>query len=155
MGANVLTLDGRINYSTNNLIERNFPCIIGLEAAATWWGLGTYNDSRNIMLVEDSDAPVEGEFIDADIAGFFVPSIDRTQLIKLSDCVSVTSKAQTVCDVIRYDRSLCYVLDIVMEAEESDDEAFKSELYALLDKYGLRQKYNELYAEAVDAFENQ
>lgn len=127
--------------------------LLGIEWAANYWGYSTFNPFMPIFIHEDDEFGAEGYFVDGIISNFFAPNINKTNIVDLGDGLYVTDKEQTIVDMLRYNRSACYLYETVMYGLE-DDNIDKGKLESLAKQYGVLEKMYEVYKIACDDFEN-
>lgn len=127
--------------------------LLGIEWAASNWGYSTFNPFIPIFLHEDNELGEEGYFVSGMICNFFAPNINKTNIVDLGDGLYVTDREQTIVDMLRYNRSACYLYETVMYGLE-DKDIDKVKLDSLAKQYGVLEKMYEVYKIACDDFEN-
>lgn len=101
-----MCMDKRVAVSIKDCPALGIRGIMGVEAAAGYWGLSAYSFmSHPIFLVNvevDRVRRVQG-----DISYLFIPSrvasLTDEHIIYFQDGIYVTDKQQTICDMIRFD----------------------------------------------------
>lgn len=141
-----------LGYSLNDLrgVQRG---LLGVEWAANYWGYSTFNPFIPIFMIEDNDLGADGYFVSSMICNFFAPNVNKINTVDLGDGLYVTDREQTIVDMLRYNRSECYLYETVMYGLE-DSNIDKGKLDSLAKQYGVLEKMCEVYKVACDDFEN-
>lgn len=122
---------------------------LGVEWAAGYWGLCSYNTDMPIFLIKDAKA--NNLFIDNQISYLFDSKINNDNVSSLSDTLYVTSPEQTVCDMIRYKRHDFHLYETI-DSSTWTGIVDSTKLNKLLESYGLTETYNELVMLADTAY---
>ena len=91
-----------INNDVYDLIKWDYPGIIGIESATSYWGLSTYNPSNYIIMINDNNVEDSGLLIESSLPFFYTPNVNQENVVYLSKNLRVTDKEQTVCDMVRF-----------------------------------------------------
>ena len=108
-----------LNNNVYELIEWDYPGIIGVESATSYWGLSTYNPSNCIIMVSDNNAGDSGILVESSLPFFYAPNINQDNVVYLSKHLRVTDKEQTVCDMVRYNRHEFHLFETLINAYDN------------------------------------
>lgn len=137
----------RLNTGTFALQQMDYNGIIGVEAAAGYWGLCTFNHIANtILLFNDNTLTNEGICEGEGFSILFVPNVNYNNTINLSKHLRVTDPEQTVCDMIRYNRHEFHLYETVYEAIEGSVNI--NRLEQLAKEYNILDRLYSIYKEA-------
>lgn len=131
-----------------SLIKYDYPGIIGVEAATSYWGLSTFNPAMPIFLVNDINAESNGLFVESTLSMLFVPNVNTDNLIKLSEHLRITDPEQTVCDMVRYGRHEFHLFETLLNAYDGDVDMER--LMKLADYYNIKDTMQKLYEDALE-----
>ena len=127
-----------LDNSIHALIEYDYPGLLGVEAATSYWGLSTFPYDIPIFLVNDNAMGYDGYSVDSALAMLFVPDVNTKNIVSLSRHLSVTDPEQTVCDMVRYNRHEFHLYETLLNAYEGDVDIERLEQlakqYDILDK---------------------
>lgn len=140
-----------IKNDVYSLIQYDYPGIIGVEAAASYWGLSTFNPAIPIFLVNDDNADSTGLFVESALSMLYVPNVNTDNLIQLSEHLRITDPEQTVCDMVRYGRHDFHLFETLLNAYDGDVDIERLE--RLAEYYNILDKMRELYKSALETEE--
>lgn len=136
-----------ISNDVYELIEWNYPGIIGIESATSYWGLSTYNPSNCIIMINDNSAGDSGILVESSLPFFYAPNINQENVVYLSKNLRVTDKEQTVCDMVRYNRHEFHLFETLINAYDGMVDIERLETLAR--QYDILDKMRDLYNEAL------
>ncbi len=136
-----------LNNSINALKAYDYPGLLGVESATEYWGLSTFYGIKPIFLFQDNSQNNEGYESSIAINLLFVPNVNTTNVVYLSEHLSVTDPEQTVCDMVRYQRHEFHLFETLLNAYEGDVDIERLE--TLADQYGILERIRTLYQEAL------
>lgn len=137
-----------INNDVYDLIKWDYPGIIGIESATSYWGLSTYNPSNCIIMINDNNVEDSGLLIESSLSFFYTPNVNQENVVYLSKNLRVTDKEQTVCDMVRYNRHEFHLFETLLSAY--DGMVNIERLENLAKQYGILDKMRRLYEEALE-----
>lgn len=147
MECSINEMDKSIKNDIYSLIEYDYNGIIGVEAATAYWGLSTFNPEIPIFLINDKHAKERGFFVETSLSMLFVPNINMSNLIKLSEHLRITDPEQTVCDMVRYQRHEFHLFETLLNAYNKMVDIERMEYIAK--QYNILDRIKELYKEAL------
>lgn len=136
-----------LDNSIHALIEYDYPGLLGVEAATSYWGLSTFPYDIPIFLVNDNAMGYDGYSVDSALAMLFVPDVNTKNIVSLSRHLSVTDPEQTVCDMVRYNRHEFHLYETLLNAYEGDVDIERLE--QLAKQCDILDKMKQLYEEAL------
>lgn len=78
-----------------------------------------------------------------------MPNVNTKNIVNLSECLSVTDREQTVCDMVRYNRHEFHLFETVLSAYD-DGDVDVDRLEKMADDYGLLDRLHQIYQEALE-----
>lgn len=138
-----------LNNSIYNLTAGNYPGLLGVETATAYWGMSTFNPEIPIFLINDNTQDNDGYFSNWALSYLFVPNVNTKNIVNLSECLSVTDREQTVCDMVRYNRHEFHLFETVLSAYD-DGDVDVDRLEKMADDYGLLDRLHQIYQEALE-----
>ena len=138
-----------LDNSVEALARYDYPGLIGVEAATAYWGLSTYNPQMPIFLINDDTLDHDGYFARCALSILFVPDVNRDNIVKLSQNLSITNREQTICDMIRYNRHEFHLFEAVLSAYE-DGEVDIERLENMAEQYDILDRLHQIYEEASE-----
>lgn len=135
-----------INNDVNELIEWNYPGVIGIESASSYWGLSTYNPSNCIIMINDNSAGDSGILVESSLPFFYAPNINQENVVYLSENLRITNKEQTVCDMVRYKRHEFHLFETLLSAYDGMVDIERMENIAR--EYNILNNMRDLYNQA-------
>lgn len=142
-----INLGKALKNDVYSLIEYDYPGLIGVETATSYWGLSTFNPSIPIFLVNDNSLENDGYFCRYALSFLFVPNVNTENIIKLSNNLSITDREQTIIDMLRYNRHEFHLYETVLCAYD-DKEVNIQRLESLAKQYNIFDKLQEVYSKA-------
>lgn len=131
-----------------NLVRMNQDSLVGLESATGYWGLSTYCSTMPHYLYK---LDIENGYKEVDLPTavyLFSSSVNLENVVYLSEKFRITDMEQTICDMIRFDRQEFHLFETVISAFE-DSRVNKERLNTLAEEYGIRDRLNKIYIEAI------
>ena len=137
-----------IEYSIYDLIRMQKTGVLGLEYASAYWGMCSYSQGRPIFIISTKSS---SNFVEAQISYLFA-DYKGTDRIKLADDLYITSREQTVCDLILYDCHEFYLYETILSVFE-DVYVDREKLESLARDYNIYEKLYTLKERAESDFE--
>ena len=137
-----------LSHTVKDLIERKEEGLLGVECAAHYWGYSTFPNDLAIFLLEDNTKTNDGDFIEAGMSYLIVPNVNTNNIVRLTDKLFITDREQTICDLVRYNRSECYTYEAVKDAVLSTDFNIYR-LRDLAESYNVLDRLNQIIEEAL------
>lgn len=138
-----------LDNSIPALIRADYPAILGLECATSYWGLSTFPPNIPITMFPLPGADPEGEFQHGGISMFFIPYEDKLSLVNITEHLQVTDREQTICDMIRFHRHEFHLYETVLSAYDDPDVDVKR-LECMAEGYGILEELHRLYDLALE-----
>lgn len=137
------------NNGLINFKNMGYGGLLGVETATEYWGLSTFSGFSPILLVNDDSLSFDGYESEFAFTILAVPSVNIENVVAITDRLFVTDLEQTVCDMVRYNRHEFHLYETLLSAfDESDCD--KKRLEKLAREYGIWERMNELYREALE-----
>lgn len=151
MEQKVIDAMNKINslFCIQDLVNMDYHGLLGVESATTYWGLSTYNYTLPIVLVNDDSQDMEGLMERGEPSKLYVPNVNTTNTVQLTENLYVTDLEQTVCDMIRYKRHEFHLFETLVSAID-DKDADIERLEHMAKEYGILEEMYRLLEEALE-----
>lgn len=123
---------------------------LGLQAAAAYWGMATYDFTHLPIFIFESDEMIEchGNISYIGVAR----KLDNGHLIDISsqygEGITVTDKVQTICDMIICNCDIFHTLETIDDYYTYESEDDVNKLESLAREYGVYERLQELVEES-------
>lgn len=134
------------SISINDIRETTKRAVIGLEAASAYWGMCTFSNDMQILLIPSLCGDM---YFDGQLGFMFMEDFSTDYTVDLGGGLLITSRERTVCDMIKYKRHEFHLYETVLSAFE-DGETDIELMKKIAESYGVIEELYEIYDNAIE-----